>query len=558
MDEDAVRDESNAAIFEAADRFSRTAVVQGLCDDSLSRDLKLVLTTLGLKEFKSPVQEAAAVAIAQDKNVVVIMPTGSGKSLTYLLPASFKSAHGGRCAGLTVVLAPIVALVRDAARSAGSALLDKSSAVYFDADTPASQKTDILKRIGSCDPSLLFLFVTPTMAVRHKELRRELNSAKIARVVIDEFHCLVEWAHFYTDMNAVYDFVRRLPGSPPIALLSATATAALVKEVLNRLCLPDALILRAPSVRPNVHLEVVVLKSPKLSALAGAICKLIQNSCANPDHKVIVYTVTPRDCKSLATALASAGVAAIYYHGDISGVAKQAAIEIWRHGRVKVMVATVAFAMGFDDPRVTLVVNDGVPATLAEEIQKGGRAGRNRLDECSVVTFVQPERLARSFRVYGDNEKSLALFCQNIRTSIDASKCRQKALGLWPSNVTSTSCCATRCDVCLGLMDRHVEEIIIEDAASELFDIMRPLQTEPGPISFSKVVFSWHCRIALRESDMEHSAVSAVLLLLVSLGYIWYESATNSFRLAPVMHLELLEKIYSKHGVNGAFQLLLS
>ena len=479
--------------------------------------------------------------------------------------------------GFTLVVAPITALVRKGAASSGS-WLPGGSGVFLDAETPVADRNLILKRIREHDQNLLLVHVTPAMLVESGPFRSALADARICRVVLDEFHTIEEWG-FYAAMNDVCDAITRLPGRPPFTLLTATTSTRVTAELLRRLD-AGAVLVEQPMVRPHVHLGVTVLGgSGSSTQLCLAMARWIKFHHPDTSDLGVVFTPTPADCGHLVRGLAKLGIMALVYHGDMPRREdKECALRVWETGKIQValkkqkahthiptpfkasityfsfflllffqvMVSTVAFGMGVDDPRIKFVLHDGVPASISEWIQKSGRGGRLKEQRAQSMSFVSPFRVARAFRVYGETSAGVARFCDAISASLNCCECRQHRLNLWPVDVTGSPTCQERCDNCLRRTSQPTLGIVVNTAAAEVIEVVRALERKGARCSFSVIESEWHltCEDAIGE------AVPVLLLLIISFGYLLHLKDSNQFAVAPEQMLQALEQL---HGNNATW-----
>jgi len=282
MNEDTVRCDDDI-IQQAGNVGAQSSVVRDLGNEKTRQCMRDALESTGLKAFLSPEQGAAVIAVSIGLNVIAILPTGSGKSLIYRLSSCSAASPGSSSPECTLVLAPVVAPVRDGASSnmLGGSLL---GSVFVDANTPHEEREIIFRRLKEKDPSLRELHLTPAMLVESAPLRAALQFGAITRVVLDEFHTLIEWQDFYESMDEKCYAIVRLPGRPQFILLSATADTETVASVLGRLS-AAATVIRAPNIRPNVHLEVTLVPSNRLDRICVMMAAWIKSAFPNDEDK---------------------------------------------------------------------------------------------------------------------------------------------------------------------------------------------------------------------------------------------------------------------------------
>lgn len=324
---------------------------------------------LRLQEDRWRTQLEAIQAALEGKDVVALLPTGFGKSLAFQIPALLQD-------GLTVVVSPLVALMKDQA----DRLLELGlpvGALHFLMSSGEQQSVLEEVRVGR----IKLLYVSPERVNRSEalwKLLRELHGQKrLRRVVFDEAHCLVEWGYdFRPDYLKALEKLHALEDLPK-SFFTATLTPEDFQRLKNAAHLQDSVPVKPPSFhRPNLRFVVQSGRGDtgKFSILARALVWLLRQK-----GSAIVYTTTRNEAERLAWALGrlfpDLGVEA--YHAGMGAVPRREAQERFAQGETRVMVATSAFGMGIDQQEVRLVVHWRPPRSLEEYIQQAGRAGRD-------------------------------------------------------------------------------------------------------------------------------------------------------------------------------------
>ncbi|EWC46733.1 hypothetical protein DRE_03978 [Drechslerella stenobrocha 248] len=330
-------------------------------------------STFKLKGFRTHQLEAINVTLA-GKDVFVLMPTGGGKSLCYQLPAVVTS---GRTRGITFVISPLLALMEDQTEHLTQLGI---RAYMFNSVTSPEAKREILNELKSnkAADSIQLLYVTPEMLVKSKTLETvmlSLHSRKlIARVVIDEAHCVSQWGHdFRKDYKEVGALRRKFPGVPFMAL-TATATVRTQQDTMHNLSITNCKVFKQSFNRPNLTYEV--RSKSKEKDMMQQIVKIIQS----PKYKGtcgIVYCLSRNNCEKVARELSQAGILAAFYHAGLESDDRRVIQRKWQKGQVKVIVATIAFGMGIDKPDVRFIIHHSIPKSLEGYYQETGRAGRD-------------------------------------------------------------------------------------------------------------------------------------------------------------------------------------
>jgi ATP-dependent DNA helicase RecQ len=324
-------------------------------------DLERALHDLfGFDGFRRGQREACEAALA-DRDVLVVMPTGSGKSLCYQLPALLRD-------DLTVVVSPLVALMQDQVEAlAARGLGDRVALVNAQQD--GSANADVLARAAAGQLSLLY--VAPERFAAPGFLER-MGQVNVGLFVVDEAHCVSQWGHdFRPDYFRLADAARRLDAKALVAS-TATATPRVARDVEQRLRLREPLRVATGFDRPNIAFAV---------ARPGGHEKrvLIAEALREPDAlPAIVYAGTRAGAEELAGELSAAlGEEAVAYHAGLDREHRAAVQRRFLADDARVICATNAFGMGVDKANVRTVVHASTPASLEAYYQEAGRAGRD-------------------------------------------------------------------------------------------------------------------------------------------------------------------------------------
>lgn len=315
-------------------------------------------------------------AALADRDLLAVMPTGSGKSIGYQLPALLSS-------GPTLVVSPLIALMKDQVDE----LLRKGvpAAALHSLASPAERRAaEAAMREGR----LRLLYVAPERFAS-ESFRRLLGGAPLARFAVDEAHCVSEWGHdFRPDYRALGDAARRCrrsdgaPGRPPMLAFTATATPEVRRDIVELLGLEEPQVFVAGFDRPNLFLDVrrVSGEVEKRAILPGLVGR----------RRALVYAATRKSAMRAADALRSAGIPAGAYHGGMDEPERTRVQNGFADGSLSVVCATNAFGMGIDRPDIEAVVHFELPGSLEayyQEIGRGGRDGR-RADATLLWNYV--------------------------------------------------------------------------------------------------------------------------------------------------------------------------
>jgi ATP-dependent DNA helicase RecQ len=291
-------------------------------------------------------------------DTLAIIPTGGGKSLTYQLPAMLLP-------GVTLVVSPLIALMKDQVESAPASVRDRITLINSDIDAEERRRRLNLVRNGD----IKLLYVAPERML-DPTLRRSLMDAGLARIVIDEAHCISLWGHDFRPDYLTIPLALRDLGQPPVLAVTATATPEIAEQIAT------ALGRALETVRTSVFRENLFYEVIQVADRNERIGKLIE-LCRQQDGHGIVYVSSRDDAESFAQTLRQRGVQAQAYHAGMERGVRAAAHERFMSGQVRVMVATVAFGMGVDKADVRFIIHMMPPGTVESYAQESGRAGRD-------------------------------------------------------------------------------------------------------------------------------------------------------------------------------------
>ena len=314
----------------------------------------------GFAGFRRGQREACEAAL-EDRDVMVVMPTGSGKSLCYQLPALLRD-------DLTVVVSPLVALMQDQVEALAARGLGERVALV-NAQQNAGANAQAIERAVAGE--LKLMYVAPERFAAIGFLDR-MRAAEVGLFVVDEAHCVSQWGHdFRPDYFRLADAARMLDASAIVAS-TATATPRVASDVVRRLGLRDPLRVSTGFDRPNISFAVA---RPGGHEKRAMLAEALRSQDALP---AIVYAGTRAGAEEIAADLTRAlGEEAVAYH---AGLDREHRAEVQRRflsDDVRVICATNAFGMGVDKPNVRTVVHASVPASLEAYYQEAGRAGRD-------------------------------------------------------------------------------------------------------------------------------------------------------------------------------------
>ncbi|HEY4355303.1 MAG TPA: RecQ family ATP-dependent DNA helicase [Acidobacteriaceae bacterium] len=341
------------------------------------RDLSdLLRRVFGHGSFRAHQQEVCEAA-ASGRDVLLVMPTGAGKSLCYQLPALARQ-------GTALVVSPLIALIDDQAGKL-SALGLRVARIHSGLSREDSRQGCRDYLAGELD----FLFIAPER-MRVPGFPEMLAKRKPGLVAIDEAHCISQWGHdFRPDYRTLGAHLQALRPAPVIAL-TATATPAVQRDIATQLNLDNPAIFITGFRRENLAVEVMELSKPQR---ADYTVKLLADESARP---AIVYAASRKAAEELAAKLGTKYPAAAY-HAGLEASVRERVQTAFLGGKLDVVVATVAFGMGVDKANVRTVVHVALPGSVEAFYQEIGRAGRDGLPSRTVLLYSFADRKLQEF-----------------------------------------------------------------------------------------------------------------------------------------------------------------
>jgi len=394
----------------------------------MTPETTLLKSVFGFDQFR-PGQREIVAAVSAGENTLAIMPTGGGKSLCFQLPALMNE-------GLTLVISPLIALMRDQVRALQGAGVVAGS---LSSGNTESETESVWAALS--DNSLKLLYIAPERLANPATLRL-LKKASVSMIAVDEAHCVSQWGHDFRPDYLRIGELREMLGVP-LAAFTATADPETRDEIVQRLFggTRPSIFLRGFD-RPNIRLEFRAKNKPRQQLLAFAAARTGQSG--------IVYCGTRARTETLAAALATEGHSAIAYHAGMDAAARRVAETRFSRDDGLIVVATVAFGMGVDKPDIRWVAHADLPKSIESYYQEIGRSGRDGApadtltlygaDDIRLRRAQIDEGMAPPERKSADHARFNALL-----GLAEAQECRRKLL-LAYFGETSAPC--GNCDLC--------------------------------------------------------------------------------------------------------------
>ena len=351
----------------AAAGFAINSAMEG----STRQPLAALKQYFGFDSFR-PLQAEIVRDTLAGRDVLVLLPTGGGKSLCYQLPAVLDD-------GLTLVVSPLIALMKDqvdALQAAGVA------ATFLNSSLEPAAAAQRFRALSAGEVKLLY--VSPERLFAPSFLD-QLARWRIVRFAIDEAHCISEWGHDFRPEYRKLAEVRRSFPQVPVIALTATATERVREDICRQLAMREPAVFVASFNRPNL--------SYRVSAKAKAYPQILTLLRERPEESGIIYCLARKTTEDLAARLRLDGVAAAPYHAGMEQADRSRNQEAFLRDEVRVVCATIAFGMGINKPNVRFVIHHDLPKNLEGYYQETGRAGRDGLPGDCLLLFSPGDRV---------------------------------------------------------------------------------------------------------------------------------------------------------------------
>ncbi len=402
-------------------------------------------------------QQEAIEAWSMGQEVVVLLPTGGGKSMCFQLPAVVERVLGH---GTTLVISPLIALMQDQVDSlmgkgVMSAALNSTLSRYEQEEVEAALESGLLD----------VLFVSPERAAK-AQFRSLIGSCDIALIAVDEAHCVSAWGHDFRPEYMRLGELRSIIDAPMMAL-TATATPRVVEEIVKGLELKNERIVCGDFSRPNLRFSV--RHETNHDARMAIVSEHLEAGGMRGntgDGKAIIYCASRKKCETVAAQLKSENFRVGYYHAGRTQEMRTKVQSAFETGRLRVLVATNAFGMGIDYPDVRVIVHFQAPGSLEAYYQEAGRASRDGATGKCLMFFSAGDMMLqrRLVRDTKDRRRSNTAL-ETIEAYAMATTCRQRILCLHFDPDAKLSDCGV-CDVCT-IGDDVLSEFEAQKAAKQ-------------------------------------------------------------------------------------------
>ncbi len=489
----------------------------------LSKARALLRSVFGYDEFR-PLQDRIIANILAHRDTLAVMPTGSGKSLCYQLPALLFD-------GLTVVVSPLIALMQDQVTQLHELGVP---AAFLNSTLDYASYLQTANRVRTGEIKLLY--TSPETLVR-AETRVLLDHAQVACLAIDEAHCISQWGHdFRPDYRQLLPVRQRYPAAVCVAF-TATATQRVQADIKTTLDFRAENTFIASYNRENLFLEV----RPRANGPAQVTAFLE----AHRDQSGIIYCSTRRGVDELAVRLKAQGWPVLPYHAGMDDATRRHNQELFSRDKVPIMVATIAFGMGINKSNVRFVLHYNLPESLEHYYQEIGRAGRDGLRADCLLLYSRSDLITRSALIdagAASERPGRQARLQAMARYAEARECRRTPLLSYFGETFLPDACGF-CDNCLAAKT-EVEKVDASAAArkflacvvrtGQMFGVSRIVDILRGSRS-AETLRRRHDRLPEYGTGQEHAAAEWRRLAdeFIRLGLLEQDMEHGSLRLTP-------------------------
>ncbi|PQJ31658.1 DNA helicase RecQ [Nonlabens arenilitoris] len=405
---------------------------------------ELLKKHFGYDSFR-PLQEQIIDDVLAHQDLMVVMPTGGGKSMCFQLPSLMLDR-------ITLVISPLIALMKD---QVDSLRANGITAGYFNSSQVGTEQQEMLQLLK--ENQLKLLYVAPESI---QLLLQHLKPTDVSLIAIDEAHCISTWGHDFRPAYTQLAYLKKSFPQASLIALTATADRATRADIKEQLAISHAQEYVASFDRPNLTLEV----RPGNDRLAQVRRFLKKYK----DDSGIIYCLSRKSCEKLADKLSNLGFSAAAYHAGLEHRFRESVQEQFIKDELKIVCATIAFGMGIDKSNVRFVIHYNMPKNIEGYYQEIGRAGRDGIDAHALLfhSYADVIQLRNFAGDSGNSEVQIAKL-ERMKQFAEALTCRRRMLLSYFNEYLEKDC--GNCDVCLNKPDFFDATLIAQKALSAVY-----------------------------------------------------------------------------------------